>query len=188
MAEWVKEDLARGKVTPEQAATCFAELNTPLELREQDKRTPDQIEFDRLFPVPKSGDYTIRYGLCDHEEMSADLKQFDSSARTWLSEAQFPREIGNSLVNSIDRVTRETAHLSEPELELYGRTEYAKLERLYGDTLAERLQRAGAMVQELEKKQPRLNALLRSQALGDNALIASLLIQQSERYFARKAR
>jgi hypothetical protein len=43
------------------------------------------------------------------------------------------------------------------------------------------------MVQELEKKRPGLNALLKS-GIGDDARVASMLIQQSEIYFARKGR
>ena len=44
------------------------------------------------------------------------------------------------------------------------------------------------MVEELDKKQPGLKNLLRSKGIGDNALIANLLIQQSQHYHARKQR
>jgi len=42
------------------------------------------------------------------------------------------------------------------------------------------------MVEALEAKQPGLKNLLRSKGVGDNALVASLLIRQSERYWARR--
>jgi len=45
---------------------------------------------------------------------------------------------------------------------------------------------AGRMVEVLEAKQPGLKNLLRSKGVGDNALVASLLIRQSERYWARR--
>ena len=42
------------------------------------------------------------------------------------------------------------------------------------------------MVEALEAKQPGLKNLLRSKGVGDNAPAASLLIRQSERYWARR--
>jgi len=42
------------------------------------------------------------------------------------------------------------------------------------------------MVEALEAKQPGLKNLVRSKGVGDNALVASLLIGQSERYWARR--
>jgi hypothetical protein len=52
--------------------------------------------------------------------------------------------------------------------------------------LENKLHAAGRMVEELEKKQPGPKNLLRSKGLGDNAEIASLLIQQAERYWIRR--
>jgi hypothetical protein len=54
--------------------------------------------------------------------------------------------------------------------------------------LEEKLGAAGRMVVELDAKKPGLKNLLKSLGIGDNALIASLLIQQSERYWARRAK
>ena len=50
----------------------------------------------------------------------------------------------------------------------------------------EKLRQAGRMVEALEKKTPGLKNLLKSKGLGDNALIASMLIQQAERWHARR--
>ena len=99
---------------------------------------------------------------------------------------KFPREVGNSLVNAIDGVTRTTAGMNEQEQELYAFREYAKLERIYGDALVPKLQQAAKMVEALEQKQPGLRNLLKTQAIGDNALVVSLLIQQSDRWHARR--
>jgi hypothetical protein len=52
--------------------------------------------------------------------------------------------------------------------------------------LGEKLRAAGRMVEVLEKTTPGLKNLLRSKGLGDNAMVASLLIQQSERFWARR--
>jgi len=53
-------------------------------------------------------------------------------------------------------------------------------------TLDEKLNAAGRMVQELEQKHPGVNALLKSKGIGDNALVVSMLIAQSELYWARR--
>lgn len=61
-----------------------------------------------------------------------------------------------------------------------------KLQAAYKDTLEDKLRQASRMVEDLEKKQPDLKNLLKSNGIGDNALVASLLIGQSERYWARR--
>ena len=100
--------------------------------------------------------------------------------------AEFPRELGNSLVAEIERVAKTTKGMTPAQIESYGETEFAKLERVYGPKLEEKLRDAGRMVQELEAKRPGLNAFLQSKGLGDSALIVSQLIAQSERYWGRR--
>ena len=188
MAGWIKEDLAKGTLTPEQAAKAFDDLGATPEQRAMDTRTDDEQQFDAAFPPAKPEDYLIQYDHLDpHHPVPPEVREFDTAARTWLSESGMPREIGNSLVHAVDRAAKETGHMDEAALERYGHQQYAILERTYGADLESKLQQAGAMVQELEKKQPGLNALLRS-AVGDDARVASLLIQQSERYWARRGR
>ena len=87
-----------------------------------------------------------------------------------------------------DERIRAAGDRTEAELELYGYAEYAKLERLYGDAMEFKLQQAGKMVDALDAKQPGLKALLRSHGIGDNAFVVSFLIQQGERFHARKGR
>ena len=67
--------------------------------------------------------------------MTPELKRFDSSARTWLSRAGFPRDVGNSLVSAIDKTAQATNHMTEGELETYGHKEFEKLQRAYGEKL-----------------------------------------------------
>jgi hypothetical protein len=118
--------------------------------------------------------------------MTPELKQFDQSARTWMSTAGLPRDVGNSLVSAIAKVAQQTQRMTADQLETYGYAEFAKLKKAHGAALEERLQAAGRMVEALDKKQPGLKTLLRSKGLGDNALIASMLIQQAERWHARQ--
>jgi hypothetical protein len=120
--------------------------------------------------------------------MTKELKQFDSSARTWLSQAEFPRELGNSLITAIERTVQQTKALTPDQLESYGLVEYEKLQRAYGgeDKLQEKLRAAAVMIDALNKKQPGLKNLLRAKGIGDNALVATMLIGQAERWHARR--
>jgi hypothetical protein len=186
----IREDLAKGRISQAIADARFAELNTPLDQRvtPDDTRTDEQKLIDSHFPVAKEADYCIRFyppGQ-EPESMPNELKELDQSARRWLVAAEFPRELGNSLITTIEQVGRTTKGMTPNELEAYGYAEFAKLERAYGPALEEKLRAAGRMVQALEARRPGLNNLLKSNGIGDSALFASQLIAQSERYWGRR--
>ena len=113
--------------------------------------------------------------------MPQKIKEFDASARTWLSGAGMPREIGNSLVNAIGSVITATHGMTEDRLQGYAEAEYAKLEDAYGADLPTKLEAAAQMVHALEQQRPGLVQLLRARGVGDNAMVASMLIQAAER-------
>ena len=186
MTRWFKEDLAKGRITPEQAAKAFAELGATPDQLAPDERSDDVKALDVQFPPAKTSDYTIRYAAPGQvaPPMSAELKAFDQSARTWLSEAGLTREHGNSLISAIDRVAQKTKGMSASELESFGLVEYARLEQTFGSGLEDKLRSAGQMVEALDAKTPGLKNLLKR--FGDSAMVASLLIQQSERWHARR--
>lgn len=183
MAGWIKADLAAGKLTPEQAAQSFDELGTPAENR-TDNRSEAAKELDAagLAPAEKPEDYVINFGV---EEKTPELKQFDTAARTWLHGAGFPKDTGNSLVTTIGRVAQQTAKMGPDQLTTYGQTEYAKLQKTYGESLGEKLQAANRMIHAMEERQPGLKQLLQSKGIGDNAIVASMLIGQAELYWKR---
>ena len=190
MAGWIREDLAKGKMTQADADKAFDELGTPLDQRTTpaDTRTDEPKLIDQHYPVAKPEEFSMRYADPGQPAppMTKELQQFDSSARTWLSQAEFPRELGNSLITNIERVAQQTKAMTPDQLESYGMVEYAMLEQAYGAELEDKLNAAGHMVVALDQKTPGLKNLLRSKGLGDNAMIASMLIQQSERYWARR--
>lgn len=117
--------------------------------------------------------------------MPQALQQFDQSARTWLSGAEFPCEHGISLVNAIAKTVQHPHKMTPALLDEYGYAEFANLEKDYGSELGSTSRPASRMVETLEKTKPGLKNLLCSKAIGDNALVASLLIGQSERYWVR---
>jgi hypothetical protein len=151
-----------------------------------DVRSPEEIEVDRHFgPAAKPEEFVIHYGE-DMVLTPEQQKQRDQSVRTWLSEAQFPREIGNSVAAAVLRVEQQNRSMTPEQLESYGVDEFMKLQRVYGEGLDDKLRSVDRMVQGLEVKQPGLVRLLKSAGIMDNALVASLLIQQAERYHARR--
>jgi hypothetical protein len=191
MAGWIKEDLAKGKITQAQADKAFDDLGTPLDQRltPADTRSDEQRLIDQHFPVGRPEEFSIRYGRPgEHVEMTKELTAFDQSARTWLSGAEFPRELGNSLIVNIEKVVQQTKAMTPEQLESYALVEYAKLGKIFGEGLEDKLTSAGHMVVALDQKTPGLKNLLKSKGIGDNALVASMLIHQAERYHARRGR
>ena len=190
-AQWIereKENLAQGKITPEEANRRFDALGATPEQRGPDTRSAEVKLLDHHFPVAKPEEFVIRFGEPGQvaPPMTPELQHFETSARTWLSGAEFTRDGGSALVDMISKVARQTQHMNANELESYGYSEFAKLQRAYGDTLDAKLEAVRQMVQVLEKKTPGLNNLLNSKGVGDNALIVAQLIGQSECWHARR--
>jgi hypothetical protein len=189
MMEWLKQDQAQGRISPEQAQKAFDQLNASPEQRLPDPCTDEQKALDAAFPPAKPADYTIQYFRPGEPgEVTKDMQAFEANARGWLSGAGFPRALGNSLVTQITRVLQTTKDMTPEQLDTSGETEYAKLQKVHGDKLDERLRQAGLMVHDLDLKKPGLKNLLKSRGIGDNALVANMLIQHAAIYHARRAR
>jgi len=190
MADWTREDVKSGKLSRKQAEKIFDDLAVPEDQRTTEEvRTDEQILLDQHFPVARPEDYVIRWNRPGNPTpLSPEMKVLDTSARGWLAGAEFPRELGNSLISTIEKVAQQTKAMSPEQHEQYGFDEFAKLEHAYGPVLDDKLRAAGRMVEDLDQKTPGLKNVLKSKGLGDNAMIASLLIQQSERYHARRRR
>jgi hypothetical protein len=187
MIEWHKAELTAGKITQEQANKIFDQLGATPEQRAPDTRSDEARQLDATFPPGKPSDYASCMAFPSQDvPIALELKAFDTNARTWLSDAQFPRDVGTSLVNAIAKVAQQTQRMNPDELETYGYAELAKLEKAYGPALDEKLRQAGRMVEALEKKTPGLKNFLKSKGLGDNAFIVSMLIQQAERWHASR--
>jgi len=172
-----------------EATTRFDALGATAEQRLPDTRSADELALDVASPVAKPHEYVIRWNAPgDMTPMSPEAKAFDTSARGWMSSAGLPVNLGNSLVNQITKVLQTTRGLSESQIEQRGYDELDKLKQVHGDKLDERLRQAGLMVEDLEKKQPGLKNFLKSKGIGDDSLIANLLIGHAAIYHARKRR
>src|SRR5712692_906138 len=78
MAEWAREDVAKGKLTPEQAAKIFDDLGTPIDQRvtPAETRSDEQKLLDAHFPPATPDEFVIRYGVAGQElPMTPELKQ-----------------------------------------------------------------------------------------------------------------
>jgi hypothetical protein len=184
MSGWIKEDWIADRISSEAAERAFKDLGTSMsEQLKPDTRSEEVKALDAAYPPAKPNEYVISYGDLP---ASPELKQFDESARTWLAACEFDSALGNTLVNTIERVARQTKDMTPQQLESFAKSEFEKLQGVYGTNLERKLNDAGLMVQEIERKRPGIKRLLSSQGLGDSSMVAAMLIQQSERYWLRR--
>jgi hypothetical protein len=183
MTEWVAADLKAGKISPEVAERAFADLGTSTsEQMKPDPRTPEQVALDRDFPPAAKSDFIINWGL----PASPELKAADESARTWLSAAGFDQQLGDSLVNTIEQVSRQTRNMTPQQLENWAHAEFQKVQGVYGADLDAKLNAAGTMIDAIDCQRPGLKKMLLSQGIGDSSLVSNLLIAQAERWAIRR--
>jgi hypothetical protein len=188
MIGWIRDDLAKGKLSPEKAAAAFDQLQATPEQRAGDTRSDAEKQIDRAYPPAKPEDYLIRWKEPgDPTPMTEQDRQGDALARNWLADAGFPRELGNSLVNTITKVSRETKGMSAAQVDAYRAAELAKLQKVHGAKMQERLDAADDMIEELERQRPGLTNYLGSQVASRNAMVWNMLIQRAEMYHQRKA-
>ena len=153
-----------------------------------DTRTDAEKELDRDFgPAAKPEQFQIRYYTPGQEPpvIPKEVKDFDVTARGWMADAELPRELGNSLVNTLSKAIQHTHALTAEQRETYKDSENAKLEKLFGpDWHNTKLKPVAVMIHELDQKRPGLKELVR--AHGDNAMFIAQLIQAARIYHARR--
>ena len=183
MAVWIREDVASGKMTPESAKGVFDQLGTPEADRQPDTRSPELRLMDKDFPVEPDG---TKYIMPYEPTPTPETQAFEQLARTWLHQADFPRELGNSVIKIVADTVKRTEKFTPAQLQAHGEYQYGLLEKVYGSQLDEKLSSANRMIQALEKTTPGLKRLLLTQGIGDNALFVTQLVSASERYWARR--
>jgi hypothetical protein len=177
-----------GNISTLSVAQALSTLRAAAEPQAPDGRSPEVRELDAAFPPAAERDYTIRYYTPGQEPpvMPKEVQAFDANARGWMAGAEFPRDHGNALVSAVSKVIERTHVMTADQIDQYGGDEYVKLQRVYGEDLEEKLSAAGHMIQELEKTRPGLKQFLNTRGVGDSATVAALLIQQAERWHARR--
>jgi hypothetical protein len=133
-----------GNISTLHVAQALNVLRAAGERQEPDVRSPELKQLDAHFPAAKPEDFIIRYGGPGEDVvLTPPLKQFDATARAWMSGAGLPRELGDTLVNPISKVAQHTAAMTQDQLESYGFSEFAKLENAFRATLHEKLVAGG---------------------------------------------
>lgn len=175
----LKEFVAKGKLSTEEAAKYFDELQTPMENR-TDTRTEAAKELDAAGFVPAKGNAFV-LSFSD-EVLPPEGKQ---SIRTWLEHLESDLTSGNTFIKTFDEVGRHYVAIPEAQRPAWAAQEMGKLQRLYGDRLPEKFQQARTTIDLLEAQRPGLKALLNS-GVGDSARVVAQIFALSERYHARR--
>jgi hypothetical protein len=88
MAQWLRDDVAAGRLKQADADTAFEQLGIPVEQRasQPDQRSAEHQQLDQHLPAAKAEEYVLQYFRPGQEPaMDAAQKQqlraFDSSAR-----------------------------------------------------------------------------------------------------------
>lgn len=190
MIEWEKDNLAKGRITAEEATQRFDALGATPEQRiiTEDTRTDEQRLMEANFPAASESDFLLRMYPPGHEPpvIPKAVRDFENNARGWMADAGLTREHGNSVVTIISKMLQHTHAMTAEQRETYKEQENEKLRALFGgqDKLNKALEPAKRMIHEVEQKRPGLKEFVC--AHGDNALFVAQLIQAARIYHARR--
>ena len=188
MAGWIRDDLAKGKLSPEKAAKAFDQLGATPEQRAGDTRSEAAREVDAMYGLPaKPEEFLVRLYPPGQEprEIPKEVSVFEGNVRGWMSDAGLSKELGYALFNTLSKAIQHTHALTPEQREAYKDSENAKMGKLFGpDWHDTKLQPVAVMIHELDQKRPGLKELVR--AHGDHAMFLAQLIQAARVYHARK--
>src|SRR5574340_860451 len=176
-----------GRMTREEADKALAAEGVEL-VKPEEGLSPDAAEIDKAFPPARPQDYEFPQYNGPGEGLTAEQAKFDATARGWLADAKFTREIGSSLAIEIDREARAHQSMSDIDRLLYGKQQQILLERLWGTGTADKISMARQLVRELDARRPGLIALLEATGAGNNARLIAALANQAERLALRRAK
>lgn len=184
----IKAQVQKGTMSQAIGEEAHDQIQTPIDQRTPDNRSEALKELDRASPPGIETDYTIRHGIPrqDLPPMTKDDKEFEFTARRWLSIANFSPENGNSIIRAIEQTVNTTQHMNAEQLDQFRQTEITKLRGLYGDSLEEKLRECSQMVHAVEMQQPGLKQFLESKGIGAAAVVLTQLITQSQIWHARQ--
>jgi hypothetical protein len=188
MAGWIREDLAKGKMTQADADKAFDELGVPADQRAPDTRSPEVKMLDEQFPIAKETDYIIPWYAPGQTpaQVPTEVKQLDSNIRWYLHAAGATREQGNAIINSIAKAAQHRSTLSANEREMHKDYENTRMEQCWGPDWQNQLGPAKRMIAELEAQRPGLSAIVEMH--GDNAIFLAELVKIARHYDTRKGR
>jgi hypothetical protein len=134
MIEWEKDNLAKGKITPEEATKRFEPLGATPEQRAPDTRSDEVKQLDQHFPLAQESDFLLHMYPPGQAPAAIpkEVQAFEANARGWMADAGLSREHGNSVVTILSKVLQQTHTMTAEQRETYKDQENEKLRTLFG--------------------------------------------------------
>ena len=122
-------------------------------------------------PLVLTAHETVQHAcLCMRERRAGSVLVIDEQQR--LSGIFTGRDAVRMLAEGKDAAVTTLAQAMTPDqLEQYGFEEFQKLQKVYGNTLEDRLHQVALMVHDLEQKRPGLKQLLKAMGLETRLLL-----------------
>jgi hypothetical protein len=184
--EWVRQDLAAGKMTREQADTALREIDgTSLAEMAKDNRNDAQRFHDSQWPPSAPEGYIFpRYD--DPENITKEMTAFDKTARNWLSTGLFPKEEGSFVAREVNRVAEQIDGFTDAQHELFQRSEMNKLTCIWREDTAKNIATAQAFIKELDAKSGgKIIPFLNASGTGDSSALVIQIYNQALRLSQR---
>jgi hypothetical protein len=182
--QWVRQDLASGKMTPAEADQALREIDGQgLDQLKADTRSECEREYDRAFPVCREDN--IPWPHSPDGESMPEFNAFRSQMNCYFVDAGMTKDTAGYILKEADAFGYRSEKWTPEEHVLVGRAEIAKLESVLGDRLPQQLLLAKQMVQKLESKRPGLVAMLEETGLGNHSGVILALANHCERLSKR---
>src|SRR5690606_38108753 len=104
----------------------------------EDNRTEEAKAIDAAFPPAKPEDYRMPRFATDADSVP-DIMRVEQTARGWLAEARFTREIGSFVAGEVARTAERFQRMDDTERQLWTQEQRVAVERLLGPDHERRL-------------------------------------------------
>lgn len=143
--------------------------STPQDADELDPATQAALESFDFAPPGEPAQYS---GTPHDGDMT-----FDTTARQYLGAAEFPREVGSTLLAAMHKYEHASAGrtLTDGERELSKRSTEAALQRTLGEDYAPMVELARTLAQHIEKAKPGFIAWLESSGAGNDVRLITAM-------------
>jgi hypothetical protein len=181
---WMREDLAAGLMTREQADQALREIDgTTLSEMAKDSRNEHERAFDLAHPIAEA--HQIRWPNVPEEDATAQ-RTFRNDINARFIDAGMGADIASHILKlgeSFQELSKNWT--TEGDHALYARAQTAQLESLFGDQLPQKLELGKQMIRNMEAKRPGLVEYLERTGLGNNGGIILQIINHAERLSKR---
>jgi hypothetical protein len=149
---------------------------------ENDKRTPNERQFDKEFPVALP--HQIQWPHTE-ETTTPAYNAVRNEVNSRFIDAGMTADTASFIIKEAEAFGYRSEKWTPEEHTLYARTEMAKLTCLLGDATQQKITMAQQFIQKLETKRPGLVALLETTGLGSNSGVILQVIHHLDRLNAR---